>query len=110
METNRYVALFDELEKIAEEQKYVTKEKFKRHLKTLVPVGIGTGLGAAGGYALQRAALSRKGKLQELAQKHKATKYVPLVTAAMGGVAAMMRTAKDRKVRNYVEHGNVKPK
>ena len=42
MEIARYSGLFDELEKISEvRRKDVTKETFKRHLKTLAPVFLG---------------------------------------------------------------------
>ena len=114
METTKYSGMFDELEKIAEEkQKFVTKEKFKRHLKMVVPAALGTGLGYAGGEALHRVVKdkNRVGRLAKLVRKHpKALKYGPAALGmALGGVA-MLAKRKDKQVRDYVEHGDGRSK
>lgn len=105
MEMNKYAGLFDELEKIAEEQqKYVTKEKFKRHLKTLVPVAIGAGLGTASGYAALEGARRHGKKINRFLAKHpKVARGIPAALGAAGAAAGMLRRAKDKKIREYIE-------
>lgn len=90
METEKYAGFFDELEKIAEEKRrYVDKDVLKRHLKAVVPVALGAGLGFGVGRLAHRSIMKSQGKLQQfLRERPVLTKGVvagwPLVGAGIG--------------------------
>jgi len=112
MEIGSYIGLFDELEKIAEEQRRdVTKGKFKRHLKAVGTAGLGFGVGTGTGMAIKRALLKRKGTIADFIRKHpKAAMLAPaaLGTAIAGG-AALHHNITKRHFK-YVEKGNDRSK
>ena len=112
MEISSYTGLFDELEKIAEDQrKNITKDKFKRHLKAVGTAGLGFGVGTGTGMAIKRALLKRKGKIADFIRKHPtATKMAPaaLGTAIAGGAA--LRHYITKRHFKYVEKGNDRSK
>jgi hypothetical protein len=95
MEISSYIGLFDELEKIAEEQrKDITKDKFKRHLKAMAVLGLATGLGAGVGGVAKRALLKSKGRVGDLLRSYpKAARLAPVATGALGaGIAGLGRS------------------
>lgn len=115
METISYMSLFDELEKIAEEQqKDLTKAKFKRHLMASGAILAGAGLGAFGGSALQNAVLKHdKGRVATLIRRYPlATKAAPMVAGAAGGIAAGhagLQALRTKRHLKFVEKGNDRP-
>lgn len=112
MEITSYIGLFDELEKIAEEQqKDITKSKLKRHLIASGAILAGAGLGAFGGSAAQSAILKHdKGRLANLVRRYPlATKAAPIIAGAAGGVAAGhagLQALRTKRHLNFVEKGN----
>ena len=107
-----YIALFDELEKIAEEQRRdITKDKFKRHLKAVGVAGLGFGLGTGSGMALKRVLLKRKGKIADFVRKHPTVAMLApaAVGTAIAGVGALKRNVTKRHF-DYVEKGDDRSK
>jgi len=112
MEMTSYIGLFDELEKIAEEQRRdITKDKFKRHLKAVGMVGLGFGLGTGSGMALKRALLKRKGKIADFVRKHPtiAMTAPAALGTAIAGTAALRHNITKRHFK-YVEKDNDRSK
>jgi hypothetical protein len=107
-----YIGLFAELEKIAEErQKYITKEKLKRHLLASGAVFTGGALGAFGGSALESALWKNRGRLGELARKHpKVMKYIPPAVAGIGAAASAAAAYRTNRHLNYIEKDNDRSK
>lgn len=100
-----YDAMFDELEKIGEDDNYVTKDRLKRHAKAVGAVMLGSGLGAGVGGIAQRYLLK-----PDVMQKIKklppsVLKYMPHAAGAIGGVAGLMGHLVTQKHLDYVKHG-----
>jgi hypothetical protein len=101
-----YDACLDELVKIAEDDRWATKEKLKRLGTTVLPAAaIGTGLGMAAGRMLHRQVYP--GSLAVRAGKKiprgLMMKYGPGVLAGVGAAAAAARYNQRRKVRQALE-------
>jgi hypothetical protein len=100
MRTESYIALFDELEKIAEGQnRFVDKEKFKRHLKSVAVAGAGGAVGAGIGSALKHAYKSRKGPIGEFVRTH--PKAALAATVALSGLGALGGAAQIARTRQH---------
>lgn len=107
-EMTSYGAMFDELEKIAEEQrKDLTKEKFKRHLMAAGAVLAGGTIGHFGGKAARAALLKNKGKISDFIRKHPtAAKIAPAVVGAAGAGALGLAALRTKKHLQYAEKGD----
>lgn len=107
-----YIALFDELEKIAEQQrKDLTKEKFKRHLLAAGAVLAGGTIGHFGGKAAKAALLKRKGSIANFVRKHPtAAKIAPAVAGAAGAGALGLAALRTKKHLQYAEKGDERSK
>lgn len=105
---NSYSALFDELEKIAEDDRWVTKERLKRLALAVPVVGAGTFAGSMAGQAVGRKLRESKGSIGRLARKHPgiASKVVPALAGAAVGVPALLATLRSRKTQKYIEKGD----
>jgi len=91
---------FDEMDKIAEEQKYITKDKLKRLGTVMAVAGLGSGAGYATAKAIQRIKPKYVQKLRELIPR----KQRPIIGAAVGGVAGGYAAMKKRKkIEEYIE-------
>jgi len=102
-----YPALFDELSKIAEEeQKYVDREKFKRHLKTVGAIGLGTGLGVGAGKLVGDYLQSKRGVDQLKKLPPWALKYGPAVAGGLAGGGVIAHKLLRHKTDRYIEHGD----
>lgn len=119
MENSSCLAFFDELEKIAQyrdmgekpapEQKFITKDKLKRHLLAAGAVLAGGTAGHFGGRAARAAILKRKGNIADLVRKYPtAAKAVPIAVGGAGMGAAALAALRTRKHLQYVEHGDGK--
>ena len=108
-EMSSYPALFDELEKIAEQKrKYVTKDKFKRHLMAVGATAGGSALGHFAGSAAKHAIGKNKGSITNFLRKHpKVLKHMPMAVGALGaGGAAGLLGLRTKKHLQYAEKGN----
>jgi hypothetical protein len=108
-----YTALFDELEKIAEEKKdrWITKEKLKRHAAAIPVIGAGALVGHFGGRAAKHALLQRKGAIQGFLRKHPTlAKVAPAAAGATAGAAALFAASRSKKHRQHVEKTDDQPK
>jgi hypothetical protein len=99
-------ACFDELAKIAEDDRWVTKEKLKRLGTTVLPAAaIGTGLGYATGKMLRRQV--HPGSLAVRAgrkvPKELLMKYGPALLAGVSAAAAAAKYNQRKKVREALE-------
>lgn len=103
-------AFYDELEKIAEEQdRWITKEKLKRHAKTLAAVGAGAGLGYGTGKLVRRYVRGPGMKhLWKLSPKwqERIKKYSPAAATIVGGAGVLAASKLRRKADKYVEKGD----
>lgn len=111
-EMTRYSGFFDELEKIAAEQrKDLTKEKFKRHLMAAGAVLAGGTIGHFGGKAAKAALLKRKGNIAAFIRKHPtAMKAAPAVAGGAGAGAMGLAALRTKKHLQYAETGNERSK
>jgi hypothetical protein len=112
MEITRYIGLFDELEKIAEEQrKPIGMPEFKRHLKAVGVIGAGLGLGTGIGAIARRAMIQHKGSLGNLALKHPMImKALPVVGGGLAAGGAGLGLYLTKQHFDYAEKGDDKSK
>jgi len=94
-----YAAFYDELEKIAGQERYADKETIKRHLKTVAATGIGTGLGTVTGLALEKAI--RKPRFAKKIPKS----ALPILLAIGGGLTGLASSRHRRRVDKYIKEG-----
>ena len=87
METISCIALFDELEKIAEERRrYIDKDVLKQHAKAVAIVGAGMAAGAGLGGMARRSLVKNKGRISTYLKRYPtAAKLAPI---AIGALAA----------------------
>jgi len=111
MEMISYIGLFDELEKIAEEQrKDIPKGGFKRHLKAVAAIGAGMGVGAGLGGLAKRELLKNKGKIGDFLKKHPtAMKAAPLAVGALLAGGAGLGMHRTKMHFRHVEKGDDRP-
>lgn len=100
-----YDAFFDELVKISEDDRYVTKEKLKRLGTTVLPaLAIGSALGVGTGKLIKRqvrpdTAIGRAAKKIPKGL----LKYGPAVIGATGAAAAALRFKQRKKILEALE-------
>lgn len=105
-------ALYDELEKIAEKEtkdRWVSKEKLKRHLKVLGATGAGAALGYGTGKLVKRYVRGSGMKhLQKLSPqwRERVKKYSPVMATIVGGAGMLAMARHRRKADKYVEKGD----
>ena len=102
-----YSAFFDELEKIAEdkpEDRYVTKERLKRLAIAVPTLGAGLAIGHFGGKLLGHELSKHKGVIGNFAKEHPT--LIKAVPATLGGLGAMALALKNRKLKDYITHGD----
>lgn len=105
-------ALYDELEKIAEKEtkdRWVSKEKLKRHLKVLGATGAGAALGYGTGKLVKRYVRGSGMKhLQKLSPqwRERVKKYSPVMAPIVGGAGMLAMARHRRKADKYVEKGD----
>jgi hypothetical protein len=101
-----YDACLDELVKIAEDDRWVTKEKLKRLATTVVPAAtIGTALGVGAGRLIHKQITpsSYPVRLGKKVPRHLMLKYGPAVLGGLGAAAAAARYNQRKKVREALE-------
>ena len=100
-----YDAFFDELVKISEDERYITKEKLKRLGTTVLPaVAIGTGLGVGTGKLIKRQVRpdTAVGRAAQRIPKG-LLKFGPAVIGATGGAALALKYNQHKKIREALE-------
>jgi len=107
METISCIALFDELEKIAEDQrKYITKDVYKRHLQAAAIVGAGMGIGTGLGKMTSRALDKNKGRIGTYLKQHPtAVKLAPAAIGALVAAPLALRVLHSKSSMDYREKG-----
>ena len=108
METEKYAGFFDELEKTAEEQRrYVDKDVFKRHLKAVAPIALGTGVGFATAGIARRSVLKNQGKLQQFLRARPKLTTALIAGLPLAGAGAGQIYNKLTKMHlDYAEKGD----
>jgi len=97
-----YPSFYDELEKIGEEKKDISKEKLKRLLLTVVPgAAIGAGLGTLAGKAIRPHLPHVVRKVPPSLLARYGGPVLGAATGALGGLAAY----RARKVKEFIDEG-----